>query len=192
MALVDFIPVVLFCIGAVILQREMYDRMGKGQFALFAAGTTNVCLAGTCKALYKLLYALHICDFIALSDMFFPVQSIGFMLAGLGVIAMLAMPGKRDSLKAVAAPVVFSGTMLFVVIMCLGIGMTDIGLSVQAAKENKKKAIPFFIIAFVSSLAMGYLSSRDFSKAIYNWIAEGINSLGQAAFLAAALIYRKK
>lgn len=37
MALADFVPVVLFLIGAILLQRELYPRLGKGQFALFAA-----------------------------------------------------------------------------------------------------------------------------------------------------------
>ena len=33
MALADFVPVVLFLIGAILLQRELYPRLGKGQFA---------------------------------------------------------------------------------------------------------------------------------------------------------------
>lgn len=39
MALADFVPIVLFLIGEILLQRELYPRLSKGQFALFAAGT---------------------------------------------------------------------------------------------------------------------------------------------------------
>lgn len=95
MALADFVPVVLFLIGAILLQRELYPRLGKGQFALFAAGTIDVFCAGALKASYKLLYALGVCDFTKLNEMFFPVQSIGFLLAGLAMAAFCSISRKR-------------------------------------------------------------------------------------------------
>ena len=36
-------------------------------------------------------------------------------------------------------------------------------------------------------LMMGYLSSRDFTQASMNWIAEGVNVVGQAILLLAAV-----
>ena len=63
MALCDFIPVVFFAVAAVLLQRDLYNKMSKGAFALFAGGTIFIIFAGSSKALYKLLYALGICDF---------------------------------------------------------------------------------------------------------------------------------
>ena len=39
---------------------------------------------------------------------------------------------------------------------------------------------------FVLMLGMGYLSSRDFTQASMNWIAEGVNLVGQGIFLLAA------
>lgn len=192
MALVDFVPVILFCLGSAILQKVMYDRMTKGQFALFAAGTVDVTMAGFCKALYKLLYSTNLCDFEALNNVFFPVQSLGFLLAGLGVLLMVTDGKKnRTRLNSVAAPVAFSGTFVFVTLMCLGLGCMNIGLSIQAARDGKKKTIPFFILAFVFSLCMGYLSSKDFDRAIFNWIGETVNILGQGAFLVAAVLYKK-
>ena len=47
------------------------------------------------------------------------------------------------------------------------------------------------VVSFVCSLCMGYLSSRDFSAAAMNWIAEGVNIVGQGTFLAAAVLLRK-
>ena len=51
MALVDLIPVVLFFAAAVILQRDLYEKMVKGAFALLATGSVMVLLAGVFKAL---------------------------------------------------------------------------------------------------------------------------------------------
>ncbi len=190
MALVDFIPVALFAAAAVILQRDLYGRMSKGAFALFAAGTINVIAAGALKALYKLLYALNVCDFQALNSMFFPVQSIGFLLAGIGVVAMLTH-NQSERLSAVAAPAVFSGTFVFVALMILGLGAMDGGLIVLARKLKKPGAIVLLALSFVFCLGMGYLSSKDFGKSSMNWIAEGVNIVGQLFLLLAVLTLHK-
>ena len=100
MALVDFIPVALFMAAAVILQRGLYDRMSKGAFALFSGGTIMVSAAGILKATWKLLYGAGICDFERLNQAFFPMQSLGFLLAGIAVIAMMGMPAAHGSGRA--------------------------------------------------------------------------------------------
>ena len=46
MALVDYIPVIFFAIASVILMRDLYNKMSKGAFALFAGGTIFVTCAG--------------------------------------------------------------------------------------------------------------------------------------------------
>ena len=190
MSLVDFIPVIFFTIAAVILQRDLYGRMSKGAFALFAAGTIDVICAGALKALYKLLYALGICDFEPLSTMFFPVQSIGFLLAGLGIVAMLTHRQSK-TLAAAAAPALWKGTFLFVGLMVVGLGMLDAGLCVLAAKKKKGGIIAILIVSFICCLGMGYLSSQDFEKASMNWIAEGVNVVGQGMLLLAAVLLHR-
>lgn len=194
MALVDYIPVLLFGVATVILQKDLYNKMRKDAFALFAAGTIYVFSAGTLKATYKLLYAAMICDFEPLNAMFFPVQSIGFLLAGAGIIAMFFFKeskGTKMLSVATAAPVVWKGTFLFVGLMVAGLGCMNAGLSVLAVKMKKPLAVVMFVLAFVCSLCMGYLSSRDFTEASMNWIAEGINVVGQGCFLAGAWILHK-
>ena len=124
MALVDYIPVICFAIAAVILMRDLYDKMSKGAFALFAAGTIDITCAGALKATYKLLYAAGVCDFEALNAMFFPMQSIGFLLAGIGVLAMLCHKQTKNSAFVVVPPV-FSVTFVFVGLMIVGLGLMD-------------------------------------------------------------------
>lgn len=191
MALADFVPVVLFLLGAVILQRELYSQLSKGQFALFAAGTIDVTCAGALKALYKLLYALGVCDFAKLNEVFFPMQSMGFLLAGLGMAAVLFRKPKKTTVCGVAAaPALYSGTALFVSLMVAGLGLMDAGLIALAARRKKRGVIVLVALSFVCSLCMGYLSSRDFSGAAMNWIAESVNIVGQGTFFAAALLLR--
>lgn len=188
MALLDFVPVVLFLIASVVLQRGLYHRMSKGAFALFAGGTVMAICAGLIKAVWKLLYALNVCDFDRLNQAFFPMQSVGFLLAGIAVVALLTAPQKEKKAvyAAAAAPAIFEGTMIFVALLVLGsLGLYG-GLGILAAKEKKHGAAVLFWIVFVLMLGMGYLSSRDFTQASMNWIAEGVNVAGQGLFLLAA------
>ncbi len=189
MALVDYIPVIFFAIAAVILQRDLYNKMSKGAFALFAAGTINVVFSGGLKAMWKLLYAMGACDFEALDAMFFPVQSIGFLLAGIGILAMLVH--KQTKAALAVAPPVFSGTFIFVGFMVAGLGVMDACLCILAVKLKKPALIAVFALSFICSLCMGYLSSQDFTEAYMNWMAEGINTVGQGLLLLGAYLLHK-
>lgn len=191
MALMDFIPVIFFGAAALLLQRDLYNKMSKGAYALFCAGTIDVFLAGFLKALYKLLYAAGVCDFSALNTLFFPLQAIGFMLAGIGLVCLITRPQGKERMYSVAAPAAFSGTMIFVVLMVLGLLGIDVSLSAVAKKMNKKIAIVMFVLSFIFCLAMGYLSSRDFSQSSMHWVAEGVNVFGQTLFFIGTLILHK-
>ena len=190
MALVDYIPVLFFALAAILLLRDLYSKMSKTAFALFAAGVTNVAIAGALKATWKLLYAAGVCDFQALNAMFFPVQSIGFLLAGIGVLAMLTCRQSKASVMAVVPPL-FSGTFVFVGLMVAGLGIMDVVLCVLAARLKKRALIAVFAVSFVCSLCMGYLSSQDFAQASMNWIAEGVNVVGQGTLLLGAVLLHR-
>ncbi len=205
MALADYIPVILFGISALYLLRDLYNKMSKGAYSLFSAGVLDVFGAGVLKATWKLLYAAGVCDFARLNQMFFPVQALGFMLTGLGIVAMLTHKqgeGKTYAIVPVVSsygillaagkvPPVFSGTIIFVLLMVCGIGMLYAGMCVLAVKMKKKSTVILFVLAFIFSLGMGYLSSKDFTKSSMNWIAEFVNLLGQGCFLAGTLILHK-
>ena len=190
MALVDYIPVIFFAIAAVTLLRDLYNKMSKGAFALFSAGVIDVTLAGALKATWKLLYAAGACNFEALDHMFFPVQSIGFLLAGVGVLAMLVHKQTKTAVLAVAPPV-FTGTFVFVGLMVAGLGIMDFVLCALAVKLKKPWIIAIFAVSFLCSLGMGYLSSQDFAEAMMNWIAEGVNVVGQGTLLVGAVLLHR-
>ncbi|MBQ9802857.1 MAG: hypothetical protein IJW51_07315 [Clostridia bacterium] len=191
MALVDYVPVIFFGLAAVILMRDLYDKMSKGAFALFAAGVIDITLAGALKATYKLFYAAGTCDFQALNHMFFPVQSIGFLLAGVGILAMICHKQSEKTAVLAVVPPVFQGTFVFVGMMVAGLGLIDTVLCILAVKMKKSWLIALFAVSFVCSFCMGYLSSKDFAEAAMNWIAEGVNVVGQGAFLAGTVMLHK-
>lgn len=190
MALVDYIPVAFFALASLILMNDLYGRMSKWGFALLASGVAFVAIAGALKATWKLLYASGVCDFAPLNAMFFPVQSIGFLLAGAGMLTLICKNRKNTALFAVIPPV-FKGTFVFVGLMVAGLGLMDSVLCIIAAKMKKPWLILVFVLSFVCSLGMGYLASKDFAEAAMNWIAEGVNVVGQGSLLVGVYLLHK-
>lgn len=179
MALMDFVPVVFFGIAAALLQLDLYNKMRCEAFGLFAAGTINIFAAGFLKAMWKLLYAAGVCDFAALNTMFLPVQSIGFLLAGVGIVLMLT--AKKSVLAAV--PPLFSGSVIFIMMMVLGLGAICTCLSILAVKLKKKGAVVLFALAFLCSMGMGAMAGQDVTLAWVNWAEQGINCVSQGLLL---------
>ncbi len=187
MALVDFLPVALFGAAAVLLLRDL--KMGKTAFTLFATGVIDIFAAGFLKALWKLLYAAGICDFAVLNSMFLPVQSIGFALAGAGML--MAVFGRKRELLLAAAPPVFSGSFVFIILMVLGLGSMCTGLGVLAGKKKKYAAVALFALAFLLAMGMGAMSGQDTTSAAVNWIEQGINTGSQACLLGGVWILHR-
>ena len=188
MALMDFVPVLFFGYAAALLQRDLYDKMRKSHFSLFAAGTINIFAAGFLKALWKLLYAANICDFHSLNTMFLPVQSIGFLLAGLGIVLMMT---SRKKVMLALAPPVFSGSVIFIMMMVLGLGSICTVLSILAVKMKKKGVMILFILSFLCSMGMGAMSGQDDSLAWVNWVEQSINCVGQGLLMWGVIILDK-
>ena len=181
MGLMDFVPVAFFGVSAVLLLRDLYDKMVKGAYALFSAGCINVFMAGFCKALWKLLYAAGLCDFRPLEQMFLPVNSIGLLFVGLALVGMLCF--RRKTVTLGVAPVVISGSMVFIMMMVVGLGGMCAALSIVAAKLKKKWLIGLFVLSFVCAMGMGYMSSKDASLAWVNWVEQSINTVSQLCLM---------
>lgn len=177
MALVDFIPVILFGISAVLLMRGLYNKMSKGTSACLGVGSCVAFLAGFLKALYKLLIALGVGAFEVLNDIFLPLQSTGLLLTGLSLVLMLVL--RKKSAALAMAPL----TMGFISMMVLGLGGMCAGLSVVAVKMKKKALIAVFILCFFCYMGMGYLAAKKDGSAASNWIEQGVNTLGQILLL---------
>ena len=189
MALMDYLPVFFFGVTAVLLLRDLYNQMFKGAYALLAAGSVNVFLAGFCKATWKLLYAAGICDFVALEEMFMPVNSLGLLFVGLSLIGMLCW--KRKGALLSVAPVPFTSSMPFIMMMVVGLGGLCAGLSILSAKMKKAPVMILFILSFVCAMAMGYMSSQDSTQSWVNWAEQSINTVSQASLTLGVIILHK-
>ena len=182
MGLMDFVPVAFFGVTAVILLQDLYNKMFKGTYALLAAGTVNVFTAGFCKALWKLLNAANICDFQPLEQMFLPLNSLGLLLVGLSLIGMLCWK-RKDAIMLSAAPAVVSGSLVFIMMMVVGLGGICAVMSILAARMKKKGTIILFVLSFVFAMGMGYMSSQDSTLAWVNWVEQSINTVSQLCLM---------
>ncbi len=180
MALMDFVPVLLFGAAWLILYRDLKNKLDLCSGTLLPLGAGLVFLAGLLKAVWKLQNAVGAAPVELFNKGFFPTQSVGFLLMAVGMLAL--MYGKRKSARSL--------TMVWVMLTVLGNLGASAGL-VWIASKVKKAAAPLFIVAFVFSMMMGYLSSRDFAQASMHWIAQSVNTLGQALLLVGALMVHK-
>ena len=181
MALMDFVPVLLFGAAWVILYRDLKNKLNLCSGILLPLGALAVFLAGFFKAVWKLQTALGATPVELFNKMMFPTQSVGFVLLAVGMLSL--MYGKRKSTA-------HSLTMVWVMCNVLGALGMSAGL-VWIASKVKKKAIPLFIVAFVLLMMMGYLSSKDFAQASMHWIAQSVNTVGQALLLIGAVLLHK-
>lgn len=183
MALVDYIPVILFLMAMTTIIKDINHKLGTISKVMLYFGIFLIVTAGGFKATYKLLHALKIGDFTWMSNQFFSNQAFGFLLAGAGLITTLY---KAERTTAYALPI-----MALVGIMIFGLGAMDAGLCYISNKMKKRNALVCFIASFFLSIVMGYLSSKDFDKAFMNWIAQGVNILGQLLLYIGVTILHK-
>lgn len=184
MALVDYIPVILFLLGTNLFAKDFKHAMSKLTYCLFRIGTLMVFIAGAIKATYKLTYALGLGDFIWMSNQFFSNQAFGFLLAGIG-LTVAAVKYKKNRAYALIP------TMGLVGIMIIGLGAMDASLAYISSKMKKPSALICFIVSFFLSLAMGYLSTKNFDSAAMNWIAQFVNICGQLLLFVGCKILHK-
>ena len=190
MAIVDFIPVVLFFLAAVILERDLYGKMVKGAYALLAAGSIMVFIGGLYKATWKILYALNICNFEALDVAFFPVQAPGFFL----VFLALASLSKKDfgSPTALAvAPVLYKSNIIFIAMQVIGFGGIQVCMCRLSLFLKKKLPVVLFILSFLFSLGMGYLGAKFDDSSNMHWLAQLTNICSQGCFFLGVRILHR-
>ena len=180
MALMDFLPVLLFGAAWLILYKDLKNKLDLCSGVLLPLGAALVFLAGFLKATWKMQNAVGAAPVELFNKMMFPTQSVGFLLMAVGMLAL--MYGKRKSARSL--------TMVWVMLTVLGNLGASAGL-VWIASKVKKAAVPLFIVAFVFSMMMGYLSSRDFAQASMHWIAQSVNTLGQGLLLVGVLMVHK-
>ncbi len=87
LALFDLIPVAVFLVAVILMQQTFYQYMNSVCYTLYSTGTVMVFVGGLFKALWKLFYALGFCDFQVLNSSNIPLQSVGFLIAGVALLS---------------------------------------------------------------------------------------------------------
>ena len=190
MALVDCVPVVLFLVAAVILQRDLYDRLPKGAYSLVAAGSIMAFLGGFMKALWKLLYATGVADYVLLDHALFTLQGPGFLLFFLGLTGLFwkGEKGGASALAAGAAPAATTTSIPFIVMQVIGLGGAQVLLAAWGARQGKRLVPVAYALAFVLMLGMGYLGAKFDDSSSMHWVAQLTNTLSMACFLWGTLM----
>ena len=190
MALVDCVPVVLFLVAAVILQRDLYDRLPKGAYSLVAAGSIMAFLGGFMKALWKLLYATGVCDYVLLDHALFTLQGPGFLLFFLGLWKGGAgeKSAASHAVLAAGAPVATTTSIPFIVMQVVGLGGAQVLLAVEGARRGRRLVPVAFALALVFMLGMGYLGAKFDDSSSMHWVAQLTNTLSMACFLWGTLM----
>lgn len=186
MALVDSIPVILYFIATVILQRDLYNKLSKVRFALLSAGSIMVLLGGIYKVTWKLLYALGVCDYRLLSDVMFPMQAPGFFLVFAALLGGIKKSENTYATYAVA-PVLYTSKIFFIIINTIGsIGSAAI-LAIESLKRKNKNGAILFGCSILFVLVMGGLGSKFDDSSAMNWVSQIINIVTQGSFLAGVI-----
>ncbi len=204
-SLYDLIPIILFLVGSVILLRCLYNKMVKGNYALFAAGSIMVFAAGFLKALHKFIIGISGYSYNILDRQFTSTQSIGFALMFVALIGMFTSYNKKYTKVSVCAIVPFiavtaltdapairefTNTLPFIILMIIGAAGTLVMLMIVSIKRKDILSAVLFGLAIVFMVGMGYLSTK--SSWTYNWIAISVNIVYQALYMIACIRLQRK
>lgn len=192
MAFVDCIPVALFLIAAIILQRDLYHVLTKGAYSLVAAGSIMAFTGGAFKAAWKMLYALGVCDYVLLDHSLFTLQGPGFLLFFLGLLGLYLKGGRKEGVTlGSVSPAVVTSSLPFIVLQVIGLGGAQLALGIFGWKKGNKGALALYLTAFVFMLGMGYLGAKFDDSSGMHWIAQLTNVISMSTFLLGTLRMRK-
>ncbi|MCF0240935.1 MAG: hypothetical protein HUJ62_11045 [Streptococcus gallolyticus] len=190
LVLFDFLPVFLFFINTVLFWKTLSVYLNKNYFGFACSGLILICMGGLGKAIWKGLYATNIMDFQVFDESQLFIQSCGFFLFAIGLIGLNL---KKSGSKLAAAPMLFTSSIPFIVVMSVGLLWSMYSLVCFNLKRKNYVSVVFFILATILLFLMSYLGSKeDFSFEFVNWIAESINSFAQIALLVANTFMYKR
>ena len=191
MAIVDFIPVLLFFAAAVILLKDLYNKLVKGAYALLAAGSIMVFIGGFYKALWKFFVGAGICNYPVLEESLFPLQGPGFLLIFAALIGLFTKANRKNvTLHSSALPIV-TGILPFLFMQIVGSVGTQAMLVVVSVKMKKKLPVVCFVLSFIFIMAMGYLGAKFDDSSSMNWVAQCTNIVSQGSLLAGVWMLHK-
>lgn len=208
MGIVDLIPVILFALAGCIIIKELFGELRKPFAVLLCSGVTLSLTAGVFKAVWKILLSLGVCDLYPFDIMFMPVQSLGFILMGIGLLSLLFKKKEESNatVNAIALPlmlVVFaeavkpeSGSIAFIAMLVIGELMIATSLSYLAVKNKNWICLALFIVSCIALILMGAMkplsTKLNMDVTTANWVEESINIVAQGTLLAGVYLLNRK
>lgn len=200
MALVDYIPVVLFLLSGIIIIKLFMPKMNTMYSVLLSSGVVMVTLAGLLKAVWKTVIVLVKVDWEPLNVMFLPTNSFGFLFVGIALLSLLSNSKCPKNYSIAIVPIMilavaepYFGSVIFLSIMVVGEIMIVTVLSKLSLQNKNYFAFAFILVSFIASMSMGYLAAieKSLSVVTFNWLEECINVVSQATLFVGCLSLKK-
>ncbi len=191
MALVDYIPVILFVCTCVILLLHFFRKMKLWNYIIMVVGCAGVSIAGLGKAIWKTLCVFGI-NIKWINDSFFPVQSMSFLILAIALLIYGAMISKDKKNNIETTYAMAPLTLVSILLQVVGFALLVVALIVITVKSCEKKVLPIvlFALSFVFMMGMGYLGVKFDDSSSMHWIAQVTNIIGQTSlFTGTLLIY---
>ena len=185
MALMDFLPVIFFGIGALYFLRIGYRFLGQGYYTAMAGGAVLCFVGGFYKAASKLMEASVGYCIVALEASQYVFLAPGFLLLFIAALALI----KYKTLQGLpaAAPAFEMWKIPFLALMTLANLGFLIAMAVFALKRKLRLPAVLYILSILATILMSYLATQPFTTSMH-WLAQSINSIVQLLAMAGHII----
>jgi|GEM_PF-1833823 len=206
MALVDLLPNIIFMLGMAFIIKSAFGRIKPIYFALLSGGALLAFLAGTIKAMWKVLCAVGY-NCIPLTSSFGIYQFIGMTMIAIASLALTIadrrLLNKQDStviLSASALPILIMGlatvtaklSAMWVILLVLPTAVYQISFALMAWRRKMTWQGILFIVSLFLATIMGALKKKfeDPSSQLsqLNWLAQCVNIIAQVAMVIPAYL----
>ena len=190
LALLDFLPVIFFLIGAIFFVGISTKMCGFRCGNLAITGSLLIFLGGFSKAVWKLFFTIGLGDYLLLSELQFVLVAPGFLILLIVVIMMARSERSDEKGNAEFLPAIATWKIPFLVVMTLSsLGVQGV-LAYIAFRHKVRVATLGFIIAFLCLLGMGSMASAE-QTLTNQWVEEIVNASGQFGFMVGCVfLYR--
>ena len=189
LAIFDFVPVILFLIGAYFLVRvtTMVRSAACGRMAM--AGALLIFLGGFLKALWKLLYSTNVADLRWMSELQFALVAPGFLGLMIAAIYLARAKNKNQNADMAMFAIATWKIPLLAIMTLTSMGANGI-LAYLCFRRKARLAAVGFIIAFLCLVGMGAMASGEQTVA-KQWIEQSINAFGQFGFAFGSILLHR-
>lgn len=185
MALYDFLPNVIFALGAYWLWRGPYRSR------TFLTGAGLVFANGITKAVWKLIIALGGPDVVWLSQIFVILLPTGFVFMFIASLRVAQAESARAQSAPKPAPMLAVPPLMalwklpFMITATLAVIATFSMWIAAAVRRKNTAAVIGFAAGLACMLGMSALSGSSMVLGLH-WVAQTVNTVGQTFFAFAA------